>query len=81
MRYPAPITDSPGPVVNRKLLLIDYENIKNFDLTLLGEEVDIVIFVGARQTITSKLSVPAKKLGSRLAPGQDEPGGCFVATG
>jgi hypothetical protein len=52
--------------VNRKLLLIDYENIQNFDLTLLGEEVDIVIFVGARQTITSKLSVPAKKMGGRV---------------
>ena len=55
-----------GGVVNRKLLLIDYENIQNFDLSLLGEEVDVVIFVGAKQTITSKLSVPAKKLGGRV---------------
>jgi hypothetical protein len=53
--------------VNRKLLLIDYENIQTFDLSLLGEEVDVAIFVGSEQkNIPLALVAGAQKLGSRV---------------
>jgi hypothetical protein len=55
--------------MGRKLLLIDFENIQNFDLTSLPGDVDVVIFVGARQTKT-KIPLPVikavQKLGARL---------------
>ena len=52
--------------MNRKLLLIDYENIQSFDLSQLGEDVDVMIFVGARQKISPAVAAAAKKLGDRI---------------
>lgn len=51
----------------RRLLLIDYENIRNFDFSRLGEDVDVVIFVGAGQkSIPLELVVNAQPLGRRV---------------
>jgi hypothetical protein len=53
--------------MGRKLLLIDYENIRTFDLTRLAGDVDVVIFVGAGQkNVPFALTKAAHKLGSRL---------------
>jgi hypothetical protein len=50
----------------RKLLLIDYENIQNFDLTCLENDVDVVVFVGATQKISPSLAAAAARMGDRL---------------
>ena len=52
--------------MNRKLLLIDYENIQTFDLSQLGDDVDVVIFVGAAQRVGPSLAAALQKLGSRV---------------
>jgi len=50
----------------RKLLLIDFENIQNFDLSRLGDNVDVVVFLGLGQKIPPALNAAAGKLGNRL---------------
>lgn len=50
----------------RKLLLIDYENIQTFDLSQIGEHVDVVIFTGAGQRISPAVAAAAQKLGDRV---------------
>lgn len=53
--------------MSRKLLLIDYENIQNFDLSRLSGDIDVAIFVGAGQkNIPLALTKAAQKLGERL---------------
>lgn len=50
----------------RKRLLIDLENIQDFELSEMGDQIDVVIFVGATQTISRRLLTDAKKIGGRV---------------
>lgn len=51
----------------RKLLLIDFENIQQFDLSRIGGDVDVVIFVGTGQkNIPVALVAGTQKLGNRV---------------
>jgi hypothetical protein len=53
--------------MSRKLLLVDYENVQQVDLTRLGDEFRIVIFVGANQkSIPVELVINAQNLGGRV---------------
>lgn len=53
--------------MSRKLLLIDFENIQNFDVSRLTEDIDIVIFVGAGQkNIPISRVAATQKLGGRV---------------
>jgi hypothetical protein len=53
--------------VSHKLLLIDYENVQQVDLSRLGENFHVMIFVGSNQkSVPIDLVASAQKLGSRV---------------
>lgn len=55
------------PEKPRKLLLVDFENIQQVELTRLEDSFRIIIFVGASQkNIPIELVTSAQKLGSRI---------------
>jgi hypothetical protein len=65
----------PGPVepvhneveMAQKLLLIDFENIQQVDLTRLGENFNVTIFVGSSQrSVPIDLVESAQRLGAKL---------------
>lgn len=53
--------------MSHKLLLVDYENVQQVDLSRLGENFHVVIFVGSNQkSVPIDLVASAQKLGSRV---------------
>lgn len=53
--------------MSHKLLLVDYENVQQVDLSRLGENFHVVIFVGSNQkSVPIELVTSAQKLGSRV---------------
>ena len=53
--------------MTKKLLLVDFENIQDVDLSAFDNSFHIVIFVGASQkTLPTNLVIKNQKLGSRL---------------
>jgi hypothetical protein len=51
----------------KKLLLIDFENVHQVDLSHLEEDYKITIFVGHNQkTVPIELVIPAQNLGARI---------------
>lgn len=53
--------------MNQKLLLVDFENVHQVDLSRLDESFIVIIFVGANQkSIPIELVTKAQTLGSRL---------------
>ncbi|NJO00031.1 MAG: hypothetical protein HC875_40930 [Anaerolineales bacterium] len=53
--------------MTQKLLLVDFENVQQVDLSRLDESFQIVIFIGASQkSVPIELVANAQKLGSRL---------------
>jgi hypothetical protein len=51
----------------QELLLIDFENVQQVDLSSLGGSIDVVIFIGASQkAIPVELVTSAQKLGARV---------------
>ncbi|PPD04454.1 MAG: hypothetical protein CTY29_05785 [Methylobacter sp.] len=53
--------------MSQKLLLVDFENVQQIDLTMLDENFKIVIFVGANQkTVPIELVANAQAFGNRL---------------
>lgn len=45
--------------MNKKLLLVDFENVQKVDLSLLDESYSAIIFVGAKQNIPKAARMPA----------------------
>jgi hypothetical protein len=45
--------------MNKKLLLVDFENVQKIDLSLLDESYSATIFVGAKQNIPKAARMPA----------------------
>jgi hypothetical protein len=53
--------------VSRRLLLVDFENVHQVDLSRLGDNFDVAIFVGSTQkNIPFELVTNAQRFGSRL---------------
>jgi len=53
--------------MNQKLLLVDFENVHQVDLSRLDESFQIIIFVGANQkSVPIELVTNAQKLGTRV---------------
>ena len=53
--------------VSRKLLLVDFENVQQLDLSLLDDSFQLLIFVGANQkSVPIELVTSAQKLGGRV---------------
>jgi hypothetical protein len=53
--------------MSKKLLLVDYENVQQVDLTRLDESYEVIIFVGATQkNVPMELVTQAQRLGQRL---------------
>jgi PIN domain len=51
----------------KKLLLVDFENVQQVDLSRLDDSTDVIIFVGASQkSIPIELVTSAQKLGTRI---------------
>ena len=54
--------------LNQELLLIDFENVQQVDLSRLNSSINVIIFVGVSQNaIPIQLVTSAQKLGSRVA--------------
>lgn len=54
--------------MNQQLLLVDFENVQQVDLTRLDESFQIIIFVGASQkSVPIELVTNAQELGRRIA--------------
>ena len=53
--------------MTQKLLLVDFENVRQIDLSRLSDGTDVVIFVGAGQkAVPIELVASAQKLGARV---------------
>ncbi len=53
--------------MNKKLLLVDFENVQQVDLSRLDDNFQIIILVGANQkSIPIELVTNAQKLGTRV---------------
>lgn len=51
----------------QELLLVDFENVQQIDLSRLGSSINVIIFVGANQkSIPVELVTSAQKFGSRI---------------
>jgi hypothetical protein len=53
--------------MSKKLLLVDYENVQQVDLTRLDDGFEVIIFVGATQkSVPIELVTQAQRLGQRV---------------
>ena len=53
--------------MGQKLLLVDFENVQQIDLSQIEEDSNVIIFVGSNQkAIPIDLVASAQKLGSRI---------------
>ena len=53
--------------MSKKLLLVDFENVQQIDLSRLGDNFDVVVFVGSSQkNVPIDLVTSAQKLGDRV---------------
>ena len=53
--------------MSKKLLLVDYENVQQVDLSRLDDSYEVIIFVGATQkSVPIELVTQAQKLGQRV---------------
>lgn len=53
--------------MTQELLLVDFENVQQVNLSHLGDSMDVVIFVGATQkAVPIELVTAAQKLGTRV---------------
>jgi hypothetical protein len=53
--------------LTQELLLVDFENVQQVDLSSLNEETNVIIFVGANQkAIPLELVTTAQRLGQRV---------------
>lgn len=51
----------------QELLLVDFENVRDVDLTRLGDTCDVIIFLGSSQkNVPVELVTAAQRLGSRV---------------
>jgi hypothetical protein len=51
----------------QELLLVDFENVQQIDLSRLGSSINVIIFIGANQkSIPVELVTSAQKFGSRI---------------
>ncbi len=58
---------SGGVVLSQKLLLVDWENVQVLDFGLLGEDLQVIVFVGASQkSVPMEVVASAQPLGSRV---------------
>lgn len=65
--YRAYTNNSGGLRLTGKLLLVDFENVQQIDFGLIGDDYDIMIFVGAAQkNVPISLVAGAQKLGPRV---------------
>lgn len=62
-----PLSDEVKATVTNKLLLVDFENVQQVDLTRLGDNYQVVIFVGSGQkSVPIDLVTNAQRLGDRV---------------
>lgn len=53
--------------MTQKLLLVDFENVQQVDLSRLGDGTNVIIFVGAsKKAVSIELVTSAQKLGARV---------------